>query len=282
MNGSSLRQAKEQKHSAHPSAYPSVYNSRYVSNQRRIGTISERSFFHENDFPPPAAEADRKRDTPIMLPPPSPISSAVAEQPHIVSTPSVPKGKRGDPRMHRAVALRMGNPQMTLLDALVQGGFVFPGVGQPGASDRNIRDSDGVLLYQRKNQLNRRLRQERRKQEERPSKEDVKHDEEEAVPSTAAIASVKMQAKERTYEEKHSTDRHNNNYHEQLADINKFPGEFCPPARVLSSLKKRSHSDNRSNGGGVKRSFHESFLSLPDDIEDEMLGNNYIGESRNS
>ena len=67
-------------------------------------------------------------------------------------------GRRGDPRMHRALAAKVANPKLTLLDALITGGFLFPRLGEPGTSDRTIRDTENVLLYQRKNQLNRRLR----------------------------------------------------------------------------------------------------------------------------
>uniref|UniRef100_A0A7S4J367 Uncharacterized protein n=1 Tax=Odontella aurita TaxID=265563 RepID=A0A7S4J367_9STRA len=67
-------------------------------------------------------------------------------------------GRRGDPRMHRAVTIRLSRPEYPLLDTLVEGGFVFTGLRLPGASDRTVRDEDGVMLYQRKNQLNRRIR----------------------------------------------------------------------------------------------------------------------------
>ena len=76
-------------------------------------------------------------------------------------------GRRGDPRMHRAVAARRANPSMSLLEALVVGGFKFPnGTDGNGKSDRNIYDADNVLLCQRKNQLSRRLRLARRRSRE--------------------------------------------------------------------------------------------------------------------
>uniref|UniRef100_A0A7S4N5R4 Uncharacterized protein n=1 Tax=Odontella aurita TaxID=265563 RepID=A0A7S4N5R4_9STRA len=83
---------------------------------------------------------------------------------------STSPGRRGDPRMHRAVAVRTTNPHMSLIDALLHGGFVFPGLSAPGASDRTVRDSDGVLLYQRKNQLNRRLRLAKQKNRSKSNK----------------------------------------------------------------------------------------------------------------
>jgi hypothetical protein len=69
------------------------------------------------------------------------------------------KGRHGDNRMHRAVAARLLKPDLSLLQALIEGGFVFPDITDSECrSDRNIYDSDGVLLCQRKNQLSRRLR----------------------------------------------------------------------------------------------------------------------------
>lgn len=69
------------------------------------------------------------------------------------------KGRHGDNRMHRAVAARLLKPDLSLLQALIEGGFVFPDMNETDCkSDRNIYDSDGVLLCQRKNQLSRRLR----------------------------------------------------------------------------------------------------------------------------
>ena len=70
-------------------------------------------------------------------------------------------GRRGDPRMHRAVAARLNNPQMSLLDALLEGGFVFPNIKDDkdkAGLNGQIADSDNVQLCQRKNQLSRRLR----------------------------------------------------------------------------------------------------------------------------
>lgn len=57
-------------------------------------------------------------------------------------------GRRGDPRMHRAVAARLENPKLTLTEALKIGGFDV---------SRN-EDAHGVTVSQRKNQLSRRLR----------------------------------------------------------------------------------------------------------------------------
>mmetsp|Transcript_3120 Transcript_3120/g.4555 ORF Transcript_3120/g.4555 Transcript_3120/m.4555 type:complete len:810 (-) Transcript_3120:492-2921(-) len=61
-------------------------------------------------------------------------------------------GRKGDPRMHRALKARLDNPKLSLLDALTQGGFEFHW------KDGISYDSDNVQLGQRKNQLSRRLR----------------------------------------------------------------------------------------------------------------------------
>ena len=64
-------------------------------------------------------------------------------------------GRKGDPRMHKAVAARVANPSITLLQALRDGGFNFTA---EGGDDSTLVDSDSVTLGQRKNQLSRRLR----------------------------------------------------------------------------------------------------------------------------
>lgn len=63
------------------------------------------------------------------------------------------KGRKGDPRMHKAVAARMERPDLTLFQALQAGGF-----GYPSDDDAGCFDSEQVTLGQRKNQLSRRLR----------------------------------------------------------------------------------------------------------------------------
>ena len=61
-------------------------------------------------------------------------------------------GRKGDPRMHRALKARLDDPKISLLDALLLGGFEFQ--WKNGVS----YDTDNVQLGQRKNQLSRRLR----------------------------------------------------------------------------------------------------------------------------
>lgn len=63
--------------------------------------------------------------------------------------------------MHRAVAARMQNPELSLFEALKMGGFDYP-----ADEDASIMDTEKVTLGQRKNQLSRRLRLARKQQEE--------------------------------------------------------------------------------------------------------------------
>lgn len=69
-------------------------------------------------------------------------------------------GRKGDPRMHRAVASRLEDPDLGLTDALILGGYQYA----PG-DDTGTVDSENVTLGQRKNQLSRRVRLARRKQQ---------------------------------------------------------------------------------------------------------------------
>ena len=62
-------------------------------------------------------------------------------------------GRKGDPRMHRAVGARLANPKISLFDALQIGGFDYD-----NDDDANAVDSEQITLAQRKNQLSRRIR----------------------------------------------------------------------------------------------------------------------------
>lgn len=64
----------------------------------------------------------------------------------------------GDPRMNRAVQIKLANPDISPAAALMAGGFVFPGGYSTDA--KNNRDTEGVSMYQRRNQLSRRVRDE--------------------------------------------------------------------------------------------------------------------------
>ena len=62
-------------------------------------------------------------------------------------------GRKGDPRMHRAVQAKMADPNMSLFHALKAGGFKYL-----DDIDAKAVDEESVTLAQRKNQLSRRLR----------------------------------------------------------------------------------------------------------------------------
>jgi hypothetical protein len=68
-------------------------------------------------------------------------------------------GRKGDPRMNRAVAARLANPGLLLSEALRIGGFEYP-----SDDDSNTVDVEKVSLAQRKNQLSRRIRMARQQQ----------------------------------------------------------------------------------------------------------------------
>lgn len=76
------------------------------------------------------------------------------------------RGRKSDPRMVRALQAKSANPDVSLFDALVAGGFQF--FEEEGMDD--LVDLDGVTLAQRKNNLCRRVRREKLKQ--RPSDRD--------------------------------------------------------------------------------------------------------------
>ncbi|KAL9178851.1 hypothetical protein ACHAXT_003982 [Thalassiosira profunda] len=76
------------------------------------------------------------------------------------------RGRPGDPRMERAMEAKKGDPSLTLVAALVAGGFVFPDLDAPGGKVGDVVDSDGIKLYQRRNHLLRRIRLAKKKEEE--------------------------------------------------------------------------------------------------------------------
>ena len=69
-------------------------------------------------------------------------------------------GRAGDARMTKAVQVKLNNPDLSLVDALIAAGFVFPELNETEAKMKStVTDTNGVALYQRRNQLMRRLRQ---------------------------------------------------------------------------------------------------------------------------
>jgi len=87
------------------------------------------------------------------------VSKPVAKPPKISHKQAV--RVVGDHRMTRALEAKVACPGMSLLDALIAGGFNYPASRQKGENDRTIMDDEGVMLLQRKNQLCRRLRERR-------------------------------------------------------------------------------------------------------------------------
>lgn len=75
-------------------------------------------------------------------------------------------GRKGDDRMHRAVTLKIEQPDMSLVAALQSGGFTFDGLNENGKPHHEVFDQDHVSLMQRKNQLLRRIRMEKKKKKE--------------------------------------------------------------------------------------------------------------------
>lgn len=89
-------------------------------------------------------------------PPPLKYASSSCSNPRC--TEQRKAGRKGDPRMHCAVAARLKNPKLSLFDALQAGGFHYP-----TDDDAGLIDNEQVTLGQRKNQLSRRLRLARNK-----------------------------------------------------------------------------------------------------------------------
>lgn len=132
---------------------------------------SEDLFESDTALAPKPEEADKKskidtdKATAADAPPTKTTSKTKPKAASTIKPKTSNKGRHGDARMHRAVAARLMNPELSLLEALLQGGFAFPeGAECTGKSDRSILDTDGVLLCQRKNQLSRRLRLAKKRQ----------------------------------------------------------------------------------------------------------------------
>ena len=80
--------------------------------------------------------------------------TSVARGPKVI----VKSGRKSDPRMDRAVEAKLADPSLPLLDALREGGFVFPSLDDSATPQYTVVDSDNVKITQRKNQLLRRVR----------------------------------------------------------------------------------------------------------------------------
>mmetsp|Transcript_22269 Transcript_22269/g.53941 ORF Transcript_22269/g.53941 Transcript_22269/m.53941 type:complete len:487 (-) Transcript_22269:266-1726(-) len=96
--------------------------------------------------------------------PPVPDTSAKTRRP----------GRKGDARMHKAVTTKIESPETSLVEALQEGGFNFDGLNEKGRPHHEVFDQDGVSLMQRKNQLLRRIRVEKKKKKDEAAQGDDK------------------------------------------------------------------------------------------------------------
>jgi len=69
-------------------------------------------------------------------------------------------GRTGDQRMNKAVQAKLNDSDISLIDALLSGGFVFPDLDKEDKTTKtaDVKDLEGISIYQRRNQLLRRLR----------------------------------------------------------------------------------------------------------------------------
>lgn len=105
-------------------------------------------------------------DTALLVPEKKPYAQVKKAKKKASSTAtkqSVQPGRPGDPRMNAAVQAKLEDPDLPLLEALAVGGFIFEDINKPGVKSSEVRDKDGVTVYQRRNQLLRRLRKERKR-----------------------------------------------------------------------------------------------------------------------
>lgn len=79
------------------------------------------------------------------------------------------RGKESDPRMAKAIEIKTADPDTSLYDALVAGGFVF----KENSRIMDMVDADGITLTQRKNNLCRRLRQRKEREKEVQAKQNI-------------------------------------------------------------------------------------------------------------
>lgn len=174
-------------------------------------------------------------------------------------------GRRGDSRMHKAVANRVANPGTSLLEALVKGGFKFPShLFDAGNSDREIYDSDGVQLCQRKNQLSRRLRLNRKRNNALKTSfvtgnamasqsYDIANDFAESNPSLPGtgisiqpnIMEMLLQAKQ--HQQQQQAQLLNNHYLHLLTGQNQQPSYSSPSSSLLKQKKRSFEQANYKN-----------------------------------
>eukprot|EP01082_Thalassiosira_pseudonana_P013454 g11826.t1 g11826 contig6:657046-658786(+) len=139
---------------------PEKLNPRLSGPASSTGTASRSPQSSGGNFSPSSVGSDN-------------YSKASANSDDLGSTTSSGKAKRpgrkGDVRMHRAVTAKLEQSDMPLVEALQLGGFTFDGVNENGKPHHEVFDQDGVSLMQRKNQLLRRVRVEKKKDEKSDS-----------------------------------------------------------------------------------------------------------------
>ena len=88
------------------------------------------------------------------------LSSYASKPRAAVDSTQKKPGRAGDPRMRKAVEAKLINPELPLISALIVGGFVFPDLAkvEQAKLKSTVLDVEGISLYQRRNQLLRRLR----------------------------------------------------------------------------------------------------------------------------
>jgi hypothetical protein len=74
--------------------------------------------------------------------------------------------------MAKAVQAKQEDPDLSLYDALIIGGYAFPQKG-PGQTDFDVFGEDGVSLKQRKNNLCTRLKREQTRNETKKAHEPI-------------------------------------------------------------------------------------------------------------
>uniref|UniRef100_A0A7S1ZCV9 Uncharacterized protein n=1 Tax=Ditylum brightwellii TaxID=49249 RepID=A0A7S1ZCV9_9STRA len=184
------------------------------------------------------------------------------------NTPRPNCGCKGDPRMNRAVHLRLNNPNLSLVDALIAGGFAFPeGIKRQNRKKGKIYDSDGVSLDQRRNQLSKRLWQATKKYG--IEMQSMMHQQEQAllegsnllastkdirgnVGSSCGIDNIAGSVQNRALNDKKSTSNKKSHEEDNIASFSKLMDFlFEEPVEILSNesltLDELIHSKNTNN-----------------------------------
>uniref|UniRef100_A0A7S4K3P1 Uncharacterized protein n=2 Tax=Odontella aurita TaxID=265563 RepID=A0A7S4K3P1_9STRA len=215
--------------------------------------------------------------------PPEPKKSGAPPRSGKKCQHSVTWGRRGDPRMHRAVAIRLAHPCRPLLDALMEGGFTFPKLNRPGANDRNMYDEDGVLLFQRKNQLNRRIRQAKKRnlQEKRGERKCAKRTKKTGKKKIGRETERKQETdvnqRGSSKSERRAQDNDNDLRNKTL--LSTTPMGSVQMANTTCTPIPPKVTPNPSMPPAIGDNYNDDFfLSIPDDDDDRLLSDAYLGK----